>query len=223
MKDDGDDSLKRNVPGRYRATSVPVIDGAANPQGKGLVGFLLDWNYSSPRAVVAKNSGRLMADYFTSLLVLSSAFKFKPAFDKDYYLYYRNDEWLLSLIAPHEWNRPSWRRGFVGTCVLHRDATWSIDPSDNLGRVGPVADALAAFYEGFMAKLATSRPLEDELPIHETNLPYYQRLFAAALSRSMKGSMAAGDQLAIASRQWRSTMPTDIGRLIAADPGTAEK
>lgn len=206
----------------YRMASAPVVDGAANPQGKGLVGFLLDWNYSSPRAVVAKQPGRLLADYFTSLLVLSSDFRFKPAYDKEYYLYRSGDGWALSLIAPQEWRSADKLANFVGTCVLHRDATWSIDPSDNLGRPGPVTEGLALFYEGFVDKLNSRQPLENELPVYEAKLPYYQRLFAAALSRSVRGSLERGDSLSIASRDWLSALPNDIGRLIAASPATGD-
>ena len=101
-----------------RNTSVAARLGAPNPQGKGLVGFLLDWDYSSPQAVVAKRPARLLADYFTSLLVLTSSFKFKPVFNKDYYLYREDDDWRLSLISPDEWDSDEKRRSFVGTCVL---------------------------------------------------------------------------------------------------------
>ena len=100
-----------------RNTSVAARIGAPNPQGKGLVGFLLDWDYSSPQAVVAKRPARLLADYFTSLLVLTSSFKFKPVFNKDYYLYREDDDWRLSLISPDEWDSDEKRRSFVGTCV----------------------------------------------------------------------------------------------------------
>ena len=75
---------------------------APNPQGKGLVGFLLDWNYSSPREVTAKPQAQVLADYFTSLLVLSAKFKFKPTFGKNYYLYWDETCLSLSLISPKE-------------------------------------------------------------------------------------------------------------------------
>ena len=54
-----------------RGGSSAVI-ASPNPQGKGQIGFLLDWAYSGPRAVVAKPAPQLLADYFTSLLVLTS-------------------------------------------------------------------------------------------------------------------------------------------------------
>ena len=187
-----------------------------NPQGKGQVGFLLDWAYSSPRAVVAKRAPQLLADYFTSLLVLSAAFKFKPAFGKDYYLYAAGDGWSLSLISPDEWNDDARRCAFAGKCVLHTDSTWSITPSGNIGKAGAVNDALAAFYDGFIDKLRSQRVLEDDLPFYEAGLPYYQRLFAAALSRSLRGSLALGDQLGLSAETWLERMPRNADRLFLA-------
>ncbi|NCF74637.1 MAG: hypothetical protein GWP67_14185, partial [Gammaproteobacteria bacterium] len=71
-----------------------------NPQGKGLNGLLLDWYQSTPRGVVAKPRRQLLAEFFTSMLVLSAAFKFRPVVGTANYLYWINDEWSLSLIAP---------------------------------------------------------------------------------------------------------------------------
>ncbi len=191
-----------------------LVSSGPNPEGKGQVGFLLDWAYSSPRAVVAKPAPQLLADYFTSLLVLSSTFKFKPVFGKDYYLYIEDDRWVLSLISPDEWNDPAKRRAFVGTCVLHDDSTWSIEPSGNIGKDCSVADRLARFYEGFIDKLSSGQVLEDGLPVYEAGLPYYQRLFASALTRSLKASMAKGGQTGRSADAWLEQMPRNAGRLL---------
>lgn len=194
-----------------------VAEAGPNPQGKGHIGFLLDWAYSTPRGVVAKRRPQILADYFTSLLVLLSTFKFKPVFGKDYYLYADGKGWSLSLISPAEWNKTAKRRAFVGTCVLHDDSTWSIQPSDNIGKQGPVNDALAAFYDGFIDKLRSKPALEDGLPVYEAGLPYYQRLFAAALSRSLKGSLTIGDQLGLDAMTWLERMPGNADLLLADD------
>ena len=191
-----------------------LVSGGPNPEGKGQVGFLLDWAYSSPRAVVAKRAPQLLADYFTSLLVLSSSFKFKPVFGKDYFLYIEDDRWVLSLISPDEWNDPAKRRAFVGTCVLHDDSTWSIEPSGNIRKDCAVADRLARFYDGFIEKLGSGKVLEDGLPDYEAGLPYYQRLFASALSRSLKASMAKGGQMGRSADAWLERMPRNAGRLL---------
>lgn len=197
-----------------RTGTSDLADARPNPQGKGQVGFLLDWAYSSPRAVVAKPAPQILADYFTSLLVLSSSFKFRPVFDKDYYLYIDGDGWSLSLVSPNEWNDDARRRAFVGTCILHADSTWSIEPSDNVGKHCPVNDALAAFYGGFIDKLQSNNALEDGLPVYEAGLPYYQRLFASALSRSLEASLRKGDQLGRSAEHWLTRMPRDADRLL---------
>jgi len=199
-----------------RKASSALAESGANPQGKGLTGFLLDWEYSSPRGVVAKRAPQLLADYFTSLLVLSAAFTFRPVFGKDYYLYVNGNDWSLSLVSPEEWDTDARRRTFVGTCVLHRDSTWSIEPSENIGSEGPVSDALAAFYDGFLEMLDSKEVLEDGLPYYEAQRPYYQRLFAAALSRSMHGSMTLGDQLGRDAGSWLVQMPGSVDRLLLA-------
>lgn len=202
-----------------RAASAAVLAGAPNPQGKGVVGFLQDWHESAPRAVVAKRSGQLLADYFTSLLVLSADFKFKPAFNRTYHLYREDARWCLSLISPDEWQSSAKRRGYVGACVLHEDSTWSIDPSENLGRPGPVTDALAEVYEGFIRRLRQPSPLEQDLPFYEGRLPYYQRLFAAALSRSLRGSLAVGGQTGRSGESWLKALPGDARRLLGHPNG----
>ncbi len=196
-------------------TTGQLRQHAPNPQGKGVVGFLRDWDYSAPRGVVAKPSALVLADYFTSLLVLSAAFKFEPAFGKDYYLYWDESEfWTLSLISPQEWNKTSKHLGFVGTCTLHEDATWSITPSDNLSTGGPVADAVSQFFDGFVERLNSEEPLESGLPIYEKNLPYYQRLFAAALSRSVKGSLTLGGQRNQPASTWLERLPANANKLL---------
>ncbi len=200
-----------------RSSTLAESGGAPNPQGKGQVGFLLDWAYSSPRGVVAKPAPQVLADYFTSLLVLSASFKFKPVFGKDYYLYRDGDGWSLSLISPDEWNNDTRQRAFIGTCVLHADSTWSIEPSSNIGKEASISDALAAFYDGFIDKLRSKDVLEDGLPLYEAGLPYYQRLFASALSRSMKASLTLGGQLERDAEAWLAQMPRDAERLLNLD------
>ena len=201
---------------RENTSALAEAGAGPNPQGKGQIGFLLDWAYSSPRAVVAKRAPQLLADYFTSLLVLTAAFKFKPVFGKDYYLYTDGDGWSLSLISPDEWNDDARRRAFVGKCVLHADSTWSITPSGNIGKQGAVDAALSRFYDGFVDKLRSQQALEDDFPFFEAGLPYYQRLFASALSRSLQGSLMLGDQLGTSAETWLARMPGNADRLFLA-------
>ena len=177
-----------------------------NPEGKGANGFLLDWYQSEPRGVVAKPRRQLLAEFFTSMLVLSAKFKFRPAVGVSNYLYWINGEWSLSLIAPHEWSYER-RAGFAGTCVLQRDMTWTIAPSDLLAEDNSVSDAIGRFYDAFAEMLDTDLTLEEILPFYVGRLPYYQRLYASALSRSVRAAVTLGDQAANSCRQWYVLLP----------------
>lgn len=181
----------------------------ANPDGKGANGFMLDWYRSEPRGVVAKPKRQVLAEFFTSMLVLSARFKYKPAEGVSNYLYLVNDDWELSLIAPQQWTAER-RRGFVGTCVLQSDMTWTIEPSDRLSEDGPVADAVRRFFDAFAEKMDTDATLEEILPWCIWKLPYYQRLHANALSRSIRASVVLGDQTDIPAREWQERLPGSV-------------
>ncbi|MBU2677121.1 MAG: DUF2452 domain-containing protein [Gammaproteobacteria bacterium] len=181
-------------------TAAPQSDG--NPDGKGLNGFLLDWYQSSPRAVAAKPRRQVLAEFFTSMLVLSSAFKFRPTVGRETYLYWVDSKWSLSLIAPEQWSNER-RAGFAGTCRLQPDMTWTIEPSTRLAGHNAVSNAIARFYDSFANLLDTELPLSEVLPFFSSKAPYYQRLYANALSRSIRDSVALGDQASSSCRQWR--------------------
>lgn len=204
--------LERYKPRDVAAERKP--DG--NPEGKGQHGFLLDWYRSEPREVAAKPQHQILAEFFTSMLVLSAKFKYKPVVGVPNYLYRMNDEWSLSLIGPDEWSND---RGadFVGTCVLHRDMTWTIAPSKLLDGANPVSDAVARFYEAFAEALDTDRTLEEILPFYARGMAYYQRLYASALSRSIRAAVTLGDQTSMSCRQWRMLLPRKPGCSSMAD------
>jgi len=177
-----------------------------NVDGKGLNGFLLDWFQTMPRGVVAKPQHQVLAEFFTSMLVLSAKFKYKPAVGVQNYLYWVEGEWSLSLIAPHEWSDDR-RRGFAGTCVLQRDMTWTIAPSDLLTKDNPATDAISRFYDAFAETLDTDLTLEEILPFYVQKMPYYQRLHANALSRSIRGTVILGDQRSMKCKDWQMLLP----------------
>ena len=185
-----------------------------NPEGKGVNGYLLDWYQSEPRGVAAKPRRQLLAEFFTSLLVLSASFKFRPAVGAASYLYWTNGGWLLSLIAPDEWSDEK-RAGFAGTCVLQRDMTWTITPSQRLSESNPVSEAVGRFYAGFTEMLDSDHALEEILPFYVSGIPYYQRLYASALSRSMRTAVRLGDQASISCRQWYALLPKVQNVLLA--------
>ncbi len=196
-----------------RPSSAVAIDPPGNPDGKGLSGLMLDWYRTEPRDVVAKPRRQVLSELFTSLLVLSAEFKYRPVVGAANYLYWIDGEWSLSLIAPEEWSQQR-RAGFAGTCVLHRDMTWTIAPSDLLGEDGAVSDAVSRFYGTFVEALDTDLALEEILPFHASKVPYYQRLQASALSRALRAAVMVGDQASTSCRQWRRLLPEQRNDLL---------
>jgi hypothetical protein len=85
--------------------------------------------------------------------------------------------------------------------------TWTITPSDLLADRNAVSDAIGRFYDAFAEMLNTDLTLEEILPFYVRRLPYYQRLFASALSRSMRTAVTLGDQASNSCRQWRTLLP----------------
>ena len=185
-----------------------------NPEGKGLNGFLLDWYQSEPRGVVARPRRQVLAELFTSLLVLSATFKYRPVVGAANYLYWINGEWSLSLIAPDEWSQER-RAGFAGACALQRDMTWTIAPSEQLADENSVSDAMGRFYDAFAEMLDTDATLEEILPFYVGRLPYYQRLYSSALSRSLSAAVTLGDQTSTSCRQWHMLLPRLNKQLLA--------
>lgn len=186
--------------------SAIALRADVNLEGKGLNGFLLDWYQTEPKGVVAKPQRQVLAEFFTSMLVLSAKFKYRPAIGVQNYLYWVNGEWSLSLIAPHEWSDDR-RNGFAGTCVLQHDMTWTIAPSDRLTEAHPAAHAISRFYDAFAETLNTDLTLEEILPFYVGKMPYYQRLFANALSRSIRGTVTLGDQRSMKCKDWQLILP----------------
>ncbi|NCF15783.1 MAG: DUF2452 domain-containing protein [Gammaproteobacteria bacterium] len=193
--------------------SVPTTDG--NPDGKGAHGFLDDWRITQPSGVVAKPQRQVLAALFTSMLVLSSSFKYRPIRGRSNYLYWIDGQWSLSLIAPHEWS-PRRRRGFAGTCTLQSDMTWTIVPSVRLVDDSPVSAAIRRFFTAFAELLNTDLTFEEILPFYVGKLPYYQRLYASALSRSLSAAVTLGSQASISCQQWRKQLLNSENALLVS-------
>jgi len=202
------------------SASTVAIRPDGNPDGKGFNGFMLDWYRSEPRGLTAKPQRQVLAEFFTSMLVLSAKFKYKPAVGVQNFLYLVDDEWVLSLIAPEEWSEER-QAGFVGKCILQRDMTWTIAPSDLLATDNPVSAAVGRFYDAFAETLDGDFTLEDILPFYAKKMRYYQRLYASALSRSIRGSVMLGGQTAMSCRDWRMRLPSLNGRLLSCNVAPA--
>lgn len=189
-----------------------------NPEGKGTSALLLDWYRSEPRGVVAKPAGHILAEFFTSMLALSASFSYRPVPGQSNYLYWVNGQWSLSLIAPDEWSADR-QSAYVGECILRRDMTWTINPSKCLGQDNPQTEALKRFYDGFAKILDTDLTLEEILPTYVGSLPYYQRMYASGLSRSLRSAVTMGDQAAISCRRWANELRQQT-QLLLARPGS---
>ncbi len=189
-----------------QSTSALTVEPPVNPDGKGISGVMRDWYHTQPRGVRAKPRRQLLSELFTSMLVLSARFRFRPRIGVPGYLYWIDGEWSLSLVAPDEWSDER-RAGFAGTCLLQRDMTWTIVPAEQLAEDNPVSDAVRRFYDAFVEMLDTELTLEEVLPFCSGRNPYYQRLQASAMSRSLRASLELGNQESIACRRWRTLLP----------------
>ncbi len=177
-----------------------------NPQGKGLTPVLDAWRGMQPARVRAKSPQQVLADYFTTLLVLSAEFRFKPAPGINYFLYLRDSGWILSLISPSEWagRLPG---PCLGRCELQTDMTWSLSPEPGIGENSELREALGAFRSGFVELLDNESTLEASLPHYVAHLPYYRRLLAAGLANSLSQSLSLAGMDGYSGRQWLEQAP----------------
>ena len=189
-----------------KSEATAIAERPVNVDGKGVNGFMLDWHLSEPRGIVAKPQRQVLAEYFTSMLVLSADFKYRPSVGVTNYLYLVDERWVLSLIAPHEWSEER-RAGFVGTCVLQRDMTWTIEPADELDKRPRVTEAIGRFYDAFADTLDSDLTLEEILPFFVGSAPYDPRLYSSALSRSIRDAVTIGGHRTMRERDWKQALP----------------
>jgi len=166
---------------------IPREQKNPNPQGKGCVTVLQDWDSLRPQLPGRKRAVEVLRDYCLSSLVLAAKFRFKPVPGKSYYLYCDEGEWTLSLIAPDEWGQRQ-PGDFAAHCCLRPDMTWQLE-FGQLADDGRVRQCLEQFVEAFSATVSRGGALEDGLPFYVSNLPYYQRMLATGLAVSVKHSL----------------------------------
>lgn len=161
----------------------------ANPQGKGVVPLLDSWQALRPVVPRPRAKRDVLLDYLVGLLVLSARFSFKPVTGQSYFLYWRAGDWILSLISPPEWGDRC--PGVpVGEATLREDRSWQLQPHENVREHSDLVAALDEFQEDFIKLIDDDRPLEQGFPYHVASLPWYPRLLALALSRSLSLSLA---------------------------------
>lgn len=158
-----------------------------NPQGKASLALLDDLHQHRSYRAKAKPAPEWLADYFTSIFVLSASFQFKPVMNTPYYLYLDNHQWKLSLIEPQAWDNCPYT--YFAKCQMHEDRSWSLHPVDNWENDPHLVDKITRMQREFFASLNTETPLLDGLPYYSTHLGYYQRLAAFGLANSLSHSL----------------------------------
>jgi hypothetical protein len=199
--------------------SNEILKPPANPQGKGLVPLISDWNAYQPTTIKDKTIEQLFAEYFTSLLVLFSDFRFRPVVGNIYYLYFNEHRWMLSMIEPERWDREK-RGDYFGSCQLHEDMTWSINSSTSIEQHPDIEKALIMFYKSTLLSLDSDIPLRRKLPFYVDHLPYYRRMAATGLARSMSHSFEGFGLLQQPSKSLMLSLP-QINKAFSLAPGNA--
>ena len=162
------------------------------------VGLLQEMNALALAKHVAKPKPvtQIANELFTALFVLQSEFKFKPVFNKPYWLYHhstqhlnnRQNHFKLSLISPQEWKDNAFGE-YIGECELHKDMTWTMTLSDQIQADSPFMLFLKNQREKFDQRIQQQEKLDDVLPGYVKSRPFYQRAFISALSVSLGHSM----------------------------------
>ncbi len=189
---------------------------APNPQGKGLVTLLKDWQATRPAAVTKKHAAELLFDWFVSALVLSARFSFRPVVGQSYYLYCKAGVWTLSLVAPEEWGRGQ-PGACLGCCELRADMTWGLAVADALAHSQELKAALGERLEAFTADLDSDESLADKLPGYRRELPYYQRMLATGLGVSLRESAGGVEHSLGTARKFLNASRSRVDTLLALD------
>jgi len=165
------------------------------------VPVLADWDATRPGAPRAKEPADVLRDWFTSVLVLSANFRFRPARGQRYYLYCRQGEWSLSLIGPREWSGRA-PGACLGRCELQGDMTWTLEPREDLADQPELLREVDERLRSFLESLDGDASLEEALPGYRRDLPYFQRMLATGLGASLRGSVRGGWSLGAPARQF---------------------
>ncbi len=83
-------------------------------------------------------------------------------------------------------------------------------PSEQLGENNDVSEAVGRFYDAFAEIMDTDLPLEEVLPSYVSGMPYYHRIYASALSRSLKATTSLSGLSATSCRQWQPLLASAV-------------
>lgn len=170
----------------------------ANPQGKGLVAVFKDWH--SPMVIrQQRDLPSLVRDYVLSLLVLSAEFKFKPIAGKDYFLYLANNLLRMSMIEPE---KAGTRFGtYVASCSLQAELTWRVTFDPQSQRDPELQRFMQQFFAGFEQHHQQATSLLQLLPFFQESLPFYARMYANGLAKSIAHGLEQLDIANIAANE----------------------
>ena len=161
------------------------LNSAPNPQGKAAMPVLNKLQQTGKNIALFEGDANTLARaYLFSTLVLSAEFNFEPRPGQTYYLYWKTDQWRLSLIAPED--DPSARMGrFFAACHLGEQWIWHLEVMDH----APHKEALAAFNRFYMdlREFLSQHPsLDEQLPWYAAHLPFYRRMATRALALRLR-------------------------------------
>lgn len=168
-----------------------VLEKTPNPQGKGLVPVLSHLNHLQPSAELNSRPYDVLLRYLFSRLVLRARFSFQPVRERQYTLYWHNDQAFLSMITPEEFGG-DWPERAVADCRLCGDLTWQclhLYSGDKLAYMAELsADALT---------IDPAASLQDTLPFCDGDLPFNQRALAYGMSHGVASQLQGLTQLSI--------------------------
>ena len=186
-----------------------LIIKPANPQGKGLVAVLDSLQQAKKFLQVSpKNIQQIGSELFTSLFVLNSEIRFKPMPKKTYWLYFKANQYRLSLIAPEQWAPEKYGR-FIGACELQTDLTWTLEVSTDCLNDPAFIQAIADQRQELEEKMQQAERIDDVLPVYVETLPFYARVLASALAYSLKQSMQKSGIYGLSLQQAKKALVHD--------------
>ncbi|BDX08674.1 hypothetical protein [Planctobacterium marinum] len=156
----------------------------ANPQGKG--NHLLSNHWFEDVQLQVKSADQIFSDYILSMLVLSAEFSFKPVPDNEYFLYLWKGQLRLSLIPARKCNFPEVE--CLAVCFLNADLTWKVILHPQQALSSKAKEWLQNFAEAMQSQIERADSFRELLPYYEESLPFYRRLYASGLAKSLTKS-----------------------------------
>lgn len=153
----------------------------ANPQGKGE--HLLSTLWFSVVILQDKSDPQIINDYVLAMLVLSAKFSFKPVTGSKYFLYLWKGQLRLSLIPEDKCQIEDVE--CIAFCELRADLTWQVELKKTEKLSLCAQESLQEFVNALQSRVDKASSFAELLPYYEETLPFYRRLYAAGLAKSL--------------------------------------